>query len=207
MKKAAILIIISAVSILLSFGCVQGTPAGDSPPYTSSSPEDSSLPGAPLSEDKGRMEIPRGADTQEKFVQISKDQGYGMILLKSSELSLTAEKTGATLELYIKAEQVSGEIFYDDGQPWSLIVRDGDSVFLLLDDLYVQLGQVNYWYCWSYDKDAPYILVMVQNGAGIEELCFSYDSEKDVFYRESVFATEGNISVIDSSAAVPESFD
>jgi len=146
--------------------------------------------------------IARTGDAQE-FKPIGKDQDYGMILFKSSGFAL--EKDGeSTVELFVKAEQYKGEIAWDDGQSWYLIVRDGDSAFKLLDNVYVQLGQVDYWAYWSYDEDAPHLLVMVRQGAGIEEFNFTYDRDKDVFYRETVFKTEGNISVMDTATSSSE---
>lgn len=73
-------------------------------------------------------------------------------LARTTDLPLTSleEADPATLELFVRAERdANGEIMWDDGQPWSLIVREGEDVFRLLDALYVQLGQVDYWASWS----------------------------------------------------------
>ena len=125
-----------------------------------------------------------------------------MILYDSSGFALTGKDNTATLELFVKAEQSNGKIAWNDGQNWYLIVRAGDTIFKLLDNLYVQNGQVNYWSYWSYDEESPRLLVMVQDGAGIEEFSYTFDKDKDVFNRERLFATAGNIGMLDSNTSI-----
>jgi len=188
MKRVAVLLIVLTVCLMPLSGCANSDASGGSSDSDSKTPET-------------RVTIERTKDLEGKFTPTGEgqdDQGKDMILYSSSEIDLTEGGKSATVELFVKAEQADGEILWDDGQYWYLIVRDGDSVFKLLDDVYLQLGRVNYWAYWSYDEKAPHLLVMVQEGAGIREYVYTYDKDSDVFYRDDVFVTTGNISVISS---------
>ena len=176
---------------------IEPSPSESAAP-SSETPDNSPTPEAPVMETVGRSGDPEGI-----FTPMGGEDGVGMILYSSSELPLRSQEDTASLELYVNAQQVGGQIAWDDGQNWYLIIRDGEGIFKLVDQTYIQMGQVSYWSYWSYDEQAPHLLVMITEGAGIRVYSFVYNQEQDVFYRTEVFATEGNNSLVGSSTWTP----
>ncbi|MCX7615601.1 MAG: hypothetical protein N2Z65_07600 [Clostridiales bacterium] len=195
MKKYLIFIIVIAACILPQIGCTKENTSKNTDATVNANVPDT-IPSEKTSSEM--VTVSRSTDSEGKFTPISKDQDYGMILYQTSALPLDNKGSKATLELFVKAEQANGKIAWDDGQNWYLIVRDGKSVFLLLDNVYVQGGKINYWPIWSYDKNAPGLLVMVQESAGIHEYSYTYDRVKDCFYKQDIYKTEGNIAILSS---------
>lgn len=204
-SKSVMAVLVVTVCVLTTSACTGGDSSGtsatgeSSPSGTTASSSASASPTA-TSEP---IELPRGTDPDGTFTPTDGDNFRDVVLLNSTDLPLTSlEEAGpATLELFVHAGQdASGELTWDDGQPWSLIGRDGDGVFRLLDALYVQLGQVDYWASWSYDDEVPVVFVLVTGGGSLVGFKFTHDKAAGVFLRTEVFATEGNRGDLGSTA-------
>ncbi len=207
MKKLICVTLSAALCLLMFSGCTDGAEPSTSPsvspvqsPSLQPSPEASPEASEEVYPSSGIISgIVRSSDPDGVFTPMGDEDGVGMILYSSSQLPMTSMEDTASLELYVYAEQAGGEIAWDDGQNWYLIVRDGEDIFRLIDETYVQMGQVSFWSYWSYDEEAPHLLVMVTEGAGIQVYSYVYDKAADMFYRTEVFATDGNNGVVDSS--------
>jgi len=210
MKKLLIILFTAVFFLSALAGCApegaQVTPTAEpsptAPPSDSpaGSPSPETAKPSPAENTAGPFtEIAPGSDPEGQFTPLGEEDGVGMILFSSSEMPLQSQEQTASLELYVYAEQTDGEIAWNDGQNWYLIVRDGEKIYRLMDEVYVQMGQVSYWSYWSYDEEAPHLLVMVTEGAGIRVYSYVYDKQADVFYQSEVFASEGNNGIVDSS--------
>ena len=92
------------------------------------------------------------------------------------------------INLYTAAQRDSkGEIGWDDGQKWFLLVRDEDTEYVLFDE-YVQLGTIKFWTCTSKDE---YHILTLQDGSSVFKLCdYTYDKEKGSFIKKEIFNPE-----------------
>lgn len=92
------------------------------------------------------------------------------------------------IDLYTAAQRDSkGEIAWDDGQKWFLLVRDEDKEYVLFDE-YVQLGTIKFW---TYTSKDEYHILTLQDGTSVFKLCdYTYDKEKDSFIKKEIFNPE-----------------
>lgn len=68
-----------------------------------------------------------------------------LTLLESFNYDYDLDGTEEAINLYTSAQKNSdGEIMWDDGQIFKLIIHDDDKIFILFDE-YVQLGKINYY--------------------------------------------------------------
>ncbi len=68
-----------------------------------------------------------------------------LTLLESFNYDYDLDGTEEAINLYTSAQKNSdGEIMWDDGQIFKLIIHDDDQIFILFDE-YVQLGKINYY--------------------------------------------------------------
>lgn len=118
------------------------------------------------------------------------DPRAGMATLLD-DFTLDIDKDGSEekIELYTAAERdKNGEIMWDDGQNWLLVVVDGNEYYPLLNQ-YVQLGVV-YFTVWE-DEDKLQITVIINTGANQNIANYTYNKEKNVFTEELIFDTGG----------------
>lgn len=194
-----------AACLLVTSACTGGESPGTSATGEPSSPgptAGTSASASPTTTSEPIL-IPHGTDTEGTFTPSSGGDPVDKVLLSSTAIPLRSfeEPDPASLELFVHAGQdANGEIMWDDGQPWSLIVRDGDDIFRLLDALYVQIGQVDYWASWSYDDEVPVVFVLLTGNGSLVGYEFTYDKARDAFVRTEVFATQGNRGELGSSA-------
>lgn len=68
-----------------------------------------------------------------------------LTLLESFNYDYDLDGTEEAINLYTSAQKNSdGEMMWDDGQIFKLIIHDDDKIFILFDE-YVQLGKINYY--------------------------------------------------------------
>lgn len=110
-------------------------------------------------------------------------------VLNKYETDLNSDGVNDTVTLYTDAEKIDGEIYFNDGNTFSLIVADGSDggCYELFND-YVQLGNVHFQVA-DYFKDGkalPVITVYESTGAVLKIMNFSFESEKG-FLKEKIY--------------------
>ncbi len=122
------------------------------------------------------------------FSSTDKISTEGLTLLDNTEADLNGNGNEEIIELYTTAERdSSGEVLWDDGQKWFLIVKDEDREYVLFDE-YVQLGVLDYWIFSS--KDECHI-VTLQTGSAVFKLSeYSYVDDKDAFMKKEIYNPE-----------------
>lgn len=120
-----------------------------------------------------------------------------LTLLDSTTVDINGDGKEETIELYTTAQRDSkGEIMWDDGQKWFLIVKDKDKEYVLFDE-YVQLGTLEFW---VYDSRGESHIVTLQTGSAVLKLSdYVYDSEKDCYVKKDIFNPEYLNVIYDST--------
>jgi len=122
------------------------------------------------------------------FPSTDKISTEGLTLLDSTDVDLNGDGKDEIIELYTTAQRdSSGEVLWDDGQKWFLIVKDKNKEYVLFDE-YVQLGVLDYWIFTS--KDECY-MVTLQTGSAVFKLSeYSYVDQKDAFVKKDMYNPE-----------------
>lgn len=89
-----------------------------------------------------------------------------------------------------------GEIAWDDGQDWTLIVQDSDKDYVLVDE-YVQLGRIDF-NIFTIDEEF-YIACYSARTASLSLNLFKYDRENDSFIMTNEYNASGNVNMIKTS--------
>jgi len=137
---------------------------------------------APGGEDEGRLIAAVQADPRpgRNWTEVSKYEG-----------DLDGDEIAETLQLLVGAERApDGEIMWDDGQPWLLLVTDGDNYYPLLDE-YVQLGSVYFTVAEPAEGETVDITVLVSTGAGLRLSKTAYNAAEQGYREEPVYTAEG----------------
>ena len=120
-----------------------------------------------------------------------------LTLLDNTTVDISGDGKEETIELYTTAQRDSkGEIMWDDGQKWFLIVKDKDKEYVLFDE-YVQLGTLEFW---VYDSRGESHIVTLQTGSAVLKLSdYVYDSGKDCYMKKDIFNPEYLNVIYDST--------
>lgn len=111
-------------------------------------------------------------------------------VLNSFEVDLDGDGVNEKIELYTSAERDDdGEMMWDDGQLFLLMVSKGDAIYPLLNE-YVQLGQVHF-NVWYDVENRPVINTMILTGAGFSMYNYTYDKEEGGFVMNEVYNSDG----------------
>lgn len=135
-------------------------------------------------------EVANGLAQGTQIKAVSTDPRKGMVT-KLSHYSLDIDGDGAneTIELYTQAERApDGQMAWDDGQNWLLVVVDGNNYYPLLQQ-YVQLGNV-YYAVWYANSNAVTITAAVATGSNVSLINYIYDDERKAFISQSLFDTD-----------------
>lgn len=115
-----------------------------------------------------------------------------LTLLDSINIDFDEDGTEETIELYTVAERYNGEIAWDDGQNWMLVVRDTDKDYILFND-YVQLGSISFY---AYFEDEEFVISTIQSGtANLSLTEYRFDKESNSFVSKINFNTHGDINM------------
>ena len=120
-----------------------------------------------------------------------------LTLLDSYNFDFDEDGTDETIAIYTAAQKDSnGNIAWDDGQNWLLVVQDEDKDYELFNN-YVQLGNINFY---VYTQDDDYYISTLQTGtAGLTMTQYEYDKDNNKFISTVPFNTKGNMNLIYSS--------
>lgn len=120
-----------------------------------------------------------------------------LTLLDSYIMDFNEDGTDETISLYTAAERdPNGEIAWDDGQNWTLVVEDTDHDYVLFND-YVQLGTIKFY---VYTSDDDFYITTIQTGtASLKFTEYRFDKESKSFVSNIKFETTGNVNMLHSS--------
>ncbi|MEG0773845.1 hypothetical protein [Clostridium sp.] len=113
-------------------------------------------------------------------------------MTKLDEFSYDMDLDGSEerIELYTTAgRDGKGEMVWDDGQNWLLVVRDGKKVYPLLSE-YVQLGSVYFTVSNNGVGEVSKINVIVSTGAGFNLKTYIFNKVKGGFVGETVYSSK-----------------
>lgn len=120
-----------------------------------------------------------------------------LTMLDEYEFDFKGNNIMGNINTYTNAQKdENGEIMWDDGQRWVIVVHSEDKDYVLFDD-YVQLGSINS-YVYTID-DNFYIATLSTGTANLTLKSYFYDKDKDVFIETIPFNTEGNVNMLHSS--------
>jgi hypothetical protein len=111
------------------------------------------------------------------------------IMTKLDEFSydLDLDNSEEKIDLYTAARRnEKGEMSWDDGQNWLLVVWDGDKAYPLLSE-YVQLGSVYFTVSNNGVGEVSNINVIVHTGAGFSLKTYAFNKDRGGFIGESVY--------------------
>ncbi|MFY9174518.1 MAG: hypothetical protein WAO24_04135 [Peptococcia bacterium] len=124
-------------------------------------------------------------------------EGGSWTELAHSSLDLDLDGQEDVIALYTAAERDNnGELMWDDGQNWLLLIKSGENYYPLLNE-YVQLGSV-YFSAFTDLEEQPKVFVLINTGAGIIAKEYAYEAEKQGFREKLVYQAEG-INLLGSS--------
>ncbi|MFA5576247.1 MAG: hypothetical protein WCZ27_03345 [Tissierellaceae bacterium] len=114
------------------------------------------------------------------------------ILLDSTVLDFNGDGYEETIGLYTMAGRLpNGEIAWDDGQNWALIVHRKDEDFILFDQ-YVQLGGLGFF---AYFQEGDFVISTILSGTANLTLV-EYGYEDNSFVERVQFAAQGDINIL-----------
>lgn len=118
-------------------------------------------------------------DTEERVVQVETIEQYPMTLYKSDQLEFDERGQGRIVELYVNAEEdEDGNLLFDDGQNWLLVVKDGEETYPLYND-YLQLGEIDFHI--APIKGEPSIIMIKTAHENTNIFVYRYDESKEGF--------------------------
>lgn len=122
----------------------------------------------------------------------------GMTKLDEFSYDLDLDNTEEKIELYTEAgRDEKGEMAWNDGQKWLLIVCKDGKVYPLLSQ-YVQLGSVYFTVSNNAVGDISNINIIVHTSAGFSIKIYTYNKEKDGFEGGILYDSKDN-NIVHSS--------
>jgi hypothetical protein len=125
-------------------------------------------------------------ENQQSIAAVTNDprQNEQMVKLKVFSFDIDSDGKAESIELYVAAEQSgTGEILWDDGQKWLLVVVDEDRYYPLYSEL-LQLGRLYFNVATTDGKEMPDIFALLSAGAGLKIIRYTFDKERKVFQKE-----------------------
>lgn len=121
----------------------------------------------------------------------------GLTLLDEYIIDFNEDGLDEKISMYVAAERGSdGEIMWDDGQRWVLVIHGDNKDYVLYDD-YVQLGTIKFNVLT--DDDEFYITTTSVRTASLTVSQYKYDSENDLFLKTLPLNVDGNVNMLHSS--------
>ena len=99
--------------------------------------------------------------------------------------------------MYVDAEQgPDGEIYWDDGQDWLLLVEGQDQDYVLFDN-YVQIGSIRF-HIYTVDEDF-YITTIHSGTANLDIREYKFNPESEEFVWTLKHGATGNVNMMHST--------
>lgn len=176
-KISLVLIVVLALSI--SFGCT---------------PKEKPDPNDVIDKEDPVVNKPDGEQVDSFTISPSDPLDFAdLTLLDSVTIDYNNDRTDETVSLYTVAGRgPDGEIAWDDGQNWMLVVHGANKDYMLFND-YVQLGAISFY---TYFEDEDFVIATIQSGtANLTLTEYRFDKDSSNFIGTVKFATEGNVSM------------
>ncbi|PAB57378.1 hypothetical protein [Anaeromicrobium sediminis] len=118
-----------------------------------------------------------------------------LTLLQQYSIDIDGDNEEENVELYTVAMKDSkGEIMWDDGQYWLLLVKDTDGEFVLFNE-YIQLGKIDMWVYTSDVDNKMHITTLQPGSASMRMYDYVFIKEKEYFERKTIFNPK-NVNMI-----------
>ena len=171
--KINLVVILCTLMVFLS-GCQPSTP-----PNNQQEPPQNQSQENPQNQSQEKQVI--HASTVDPLTQDSWTQ------LSQSSVDLDADNEEESLILYTAAQRDSkGEIMWDDGQKWLLLVKDDTSYYTLFSE-YVQLGSVYFTVAGIENTPTPRIGMLVSTGSNLSLTNYTYVQGKQGYEEETAY--------------------
>lgn len=136
----------------------------------------------------------------EETTTISKEEKFNtedLTLLDSFNVDVTGNGIEEIISMYTDAEKgPDGEIMWDDGQDWVILVEGEDGDYVLFNE-YVQIGSIDF-FVYTIDEDF-YVSTLQSGTANLSLTEYKFNRDKEEFKSSVKFATEGNVNMIYTS--------
>ena len=110
-----------------------------------------------------------------------------MTKLDKFTYDLDLDNSEEWIELYTAAvRNEKGEMLWDDGQKWLLVVWDGEKAYPLLSE-YVQLGSIYFTISDNGVGEATNINVMINTGSGHSLRAYTFSKDRDAFIGGTIY--------------------
>lgn len=136
-------------------------------------------------------------DSSESPVIVSKEEKFdtsNLTLLDAYIVDINNNGEDETIAMYTRAEKNSdGEMNWDDGQDWLVLVQGKDNDYILFND-YVQLGTIQLF---VYSIEDDFYITTIHSGSAnlsIKEYRFNYETEE--FEASVRFTLKGNVNMM-----------
>lgn len=136
----------------------------------------------------------------EKPIVIAAEKKFNtdnLTLLDSATLDINQDGKDEIISMYTRAEKDSqGEVMWDDGQDWIILVEGEDKDYVLFND-YVQIGSIDFF---VYTIDDSVYISTIQSGTALLKLTeYKFNRDKEEFEATIKFTTDGNVNMIHTS--------
>lgn len=110
-------------------------------------------------------------------------------MLREFSFDFDSDKEDEKIELYTAAgRDEKGQMMWDDGQNWLLVVADKDKYYTLFSE-YVQLGQIHFSVSYVGEDRIPHISILRETGSSTQMFDYAYNIEKDEFIGGIVYSS------------------
>lgn len=121
----------------------------------------------------------------------------GLTLIDEYIIDFNSDDYDEKIAMYVAADRDdSGEIMWDDGQRWVLVVHGDNKDYVLYDD-YVQLGSIQF-NVFTADDEFNIVTKSVRT-ASLDISQYRYDETNDSFIQTVPYSVDGNVNMLHSS--------
>lgn len=115
-------------------------------------------------------------------------------LLDTYSIDIYGDEEEEKVEMYVDAEKdEEGNIMWDDGQNWKMIVEGNDYSFILFED-YLQLSSMDFF---IYTIDEDFYITTVNSGtANLTMTEYKYNRDNETFEKTIKSDTSGNVNML-----------
>jgi hypothetical protein len=154
------------------------------------------VPVAEVKSINGKIQVIKYGDkAEENFIGAVSSKAIdtkGMTKLTEFAYDLNLDNSEEKIQLYTAAgRDEKGEMLWDDGQKWLLVVLDGEKAYPVLSE-YVQLGSVYFSISNNGKGEAASLNVITSTGAGFSIKSYTFNKDRDGFLGGTVYSSKDN---------------
>lgn len=131
---------------------------------------------------------------------ISKSEKFdvsNLTLLDAYIIDIDGDGEDERVAMYTRAEKDAyGEMMWDDGQDWLVIVEGKDNDYVLFND-YVQIGSMQFFVYTI--EDNFYVSTITSSTANLKMKEYKFNKENESFEENLKFTTKGNVIMLHST--------